>query len=560
MSHADPSLFDRSNQTLETLLKQGDINQAAQRCEARLQANPKDPAAWFYLAHVGMRQGDLDSALQFLDSCLAIQPSNLAALRTKAEIAFALGRDNLLRATLDLLFKHHKNDPVGRNLLGLLYKKNGEVVFAREIFSLCAKDNPTFVPALSNLARCSQSLGLWEDAMANYDKSLALAPDQPATIAERAGLLDEMGQSDQAYSILKALIARAPTSISVAVSFINMAVRQKKAQEAEAVFERVAQGPLRSPGDAQSVAFAGAQLHDSLGNHDQAFEQLERALAKSPRVYDAQAAEAVANAIIEFFPAPSAQRPHAGDSQLPTPIFVVGMPRSGTSLTEQLLGRSPLVRKGGERRELGVAAYHLGLTNLNGEYLCPPQLSQQQIEEGRALYYKDLPAAQLDRRFLVDKLPGNINNLGVARQLFPEAPLILCRRDPRDVSLSCLMQNFSEGSAFSFSMSAMGHYYGCYHRIEDHWRRYFGAQLYLLDYAALVSSLDSELPRLFAHCGLPFEEQMLSREGSTGRVATASYYQVRQPIYQSSIQRWRHYEKHLGPLIDALEQAGVPLP
>ncbi|MGO1117799.1 tetratricopeptide repeat-containing sulfotransferase family protein [Rhodovibrionaceae bacterium A322] len=560
MSNSAFSAADLSNAAIEALLNQGKIDQVAERCEARLQAGPNDPAAWFYLAHVCMKQGDIQSAIQFLNSCLELDSRNVAALRTKAEIASALGDDQLLQGALNDLFKHYKNDPVGLNLLGLMYKRKGELVFARNTFSICCRDHPNYVPPWVNLARCHQNLGEWDKAMGAYNKALTLSPGNSVAISERASLLDELGRSDEALGILKEQVERNPASISVAISYINIAVRQKKADEALPALERLTQKPLKGRNDRLIVGFAGAQLHDSLGNYDKAFEFLNTALSNSNRPYDPGLSEAVSASISSNFPKPVAVTAPEDDKKRPTPIFVVGMPRSGTSLTEQLLGRSDQVRKGGERRELGLAAYHLGLMNQEGLYLKSADLSEQDVRKGRDIYFENLSEDQKDRPFLVDKLPSNIFNLGLARQLFPDAKLILCKRDPRDVSLSCLMQNFSEGAAFSFDQEAMGHYYGCYQRLEDHWRSYFGEQLYVLDYANLVSDLESELPRVFAHCGLEVDDSMLSREGSKDKVATASYHQTRQAIYQSSVERWRPYEEHLGPLISALEKAGVPLP
>lgn len=158
---------------------------------------------------------------------------------------------------------------------------------------------------------------------------------------------------------------------------------------------------------------------------------------------------------------------------------------------------------------------------------------------------------------IIDKMPDNLHRLGLIKLLFPSARVILCRRDPRDTCLSCFFQWFGEGNLFAFDLASCGHQHLARDRIADHWRQGRPLRMLEMQYEELVADLEGQSRRLIEFLGLPWDPACLEFHRTQTSIQTASFWQVRQPLYQSSVGRWKHYEKHLGPLIKALNRGSA---
>jgi hypothetical protein len=233
------------------------------------------------------------------------------------------------------------------------------------------------------------------------------------------------------------------------------------------------------------------------------------------------------------------------------------MPRSGTSLTEQILACHPMVVAGGEREDLRKAAARLqkesgrpfpGVFRPNPEFLSWLHRCIQQ-EQARI----QLPESCT---LSTDKLPGNTLYLGLAALFFPTARVIWCQRDPLDTGLSCYQQNFSAGFPWSRNLTHIAHWYHQQQRLFAHWSQVLPLPIYPLSYEKLVSEPEREIPALLEFCGLPWNEACLSPEKNQRYVTTASYEQVRHPISPASVGRWRRYQSFLEPLQTALQSYG----
>lgn len=241
------------------------------------------------------------------------------------------------------------------------------------------------------------------------------------------------------------------------------------------------------------------------------------------------------------------------DSELP--VFVVGMPRSGTSLVEQILGRHPAIRPCGERRDI----YRLPrrLSNGDAERHWPEVLERvdrQTLASIARDYLDGGRAGDADCLRLTDKLPGNYINLGLIQLLFPGARVIYCRRDPMDTGLSCFQQNFrSKGMDFARDLRHIGLRQQACWRLMAHWSEALSLPIHVVDYETLVEDSENVSRGLVDFLGLPWDQACLDFHLSDRLVQTASYEQVRRPIYRSSVGRWKNYARWLAPLKAALE-------
>jgi len=290
------------------------------------------------------------------------------------------------------------------------------------------------------------------------------------------------------------------------------------------------------------------KLLDRLGRYDEAFESFAEANALDRASCDIAKIGDEIDCLIAAFAVdvwPDLPRAKVESER---PVFIVGMPRSGTTPTEQILPSHPEVAAAGELvyldRLTPVIAMELGAPW--------PQVARQ-IDAGNAERYWRPYLELLERhsataRLVTDKLPGNFMHLGLIRLLFPEAPVIHCRRDPLDTCLSNFFQQFQEGLAYSFDLLDTGHYYLQYRRLMEHWRAVLPGGFLDSDYEALVADPEGRSRALVTHCGLEWNETCLAPHELKREVKTASNWQVRQPIYQSSARRWKRYEKYLGDL------------
>ncbi len=244
--------------------------------------------------------------------------------------------------------------------------------------------------------------------------------------------------------------------------------------------------------------------------------------------------------------------PVAGDPE-PVPIFIVGMPRSGTSLVEQILACHPQVTALGEQEVVrqvidGPYADKTGRRYPNGIGTADGDLF---AELGRQCCrrYRELAP---DASYITDKLPHNFLYIGVITRMLPNARIIHCRRQPLDTCLSCYKNDFAMLHRWAYDLSEIGEYWLLYDRLMAHWRRILGESLFEIDYEELVSDLEGAGRRLLAHCGLDWDARCLDFHRCPRPVSTASAVQVRRPLYTSSIGLWRRYAAHLAPLQEVL--------
>ena len=229
------------------------------------------------------------------------------------------------------------------------------------------------------------------------------------------------------------------------------------------------------------------------------------------------------------------------------------MPRSGTTLTEQILASHPQVHGAGELSALSdvLSDFHAvdDLAKLAA-------LDASELD-GLARRYRQLAheSVPTDRRYVVDKMPHNFRYIGFIRLLFPQAKVIHCLRDPVDTCLSCYKRYFAGGGVrFAYDLTELGRYYCLYLNLMHHWHSVLPGYVYDLRYEDLIADQEGQSRRLLEFCGLPWDERCLTFYDSNRLVTTNSYHQVRQPIYRSSVQLWRRFEDHLAPLLDELRQ------
>ena len=252
------------------------------------------------------------------------------------------------------------------------------------------------------------------------------------------------------------------------------------------------------------------------------------------------------------------KRKHFGVSSK-LPVFIVGMPRSGTTLVEQIISSHPLVFGGGELAELKLIEEELIKGNGGELYARLLQSTDRKLSVDLAnRYLTRLRSYSKDAIRVTDKFPHNFMRLWLVTLLFPQAKIIHCRRDPADTCLSCYFTNFSFGHIYKYDLHHLGAYYRLYERLMDHWHRVLPQQILEVHYEALVENQKEESHRIIEFCDLPWDDCCLEFHKNDRAVLTASLSQVRRNIYTTSIGKWKHYQPYLGELLDALKCNSSP--
>jgi hypothetical protein len=301
--------------------------------------------------------------------------------------------------------------------------------------------------------------------------------------------------------------------------------------------------------DRTLMAFALANVHKKLGNDQQSFKHLLEGnrLQRQTLDYTPARSEATFNEIRAAYTTEILATPVEPVDHELTPIFIVGMPRSGTSLAEQILASHSLVHGCGELTSMN-RLYH---TAFNGKSHLGPQvagLSEGRRQELARIYLDELAELAGGRPYTTDKMPHNFLHVGFITRLFPNARIIHCERHPLDTCFSIFTNLFTGSHPYAYDLEELGHYYLGYQRMMAYWYEVLPGRIYTLNYERVVADTETEVRKLLEFCGLPFEQACLSFHENKRAVVTVSSTQVRQPIYKSSVEGWRRYENELAPL------------
>jgi len=421
--------------------------------------------------------------------------------------------------------------------------------------------DPNYVAARNNLASALQLLGRNEEAIAEYEKVLQQYPGHPTSILGMVRTYEVMGQLDKAVTILRPWLDRASGSSEIALAYGILAVHMGEQKAAIAAL-RSTMTQATCERETQSVAsFQLGHLLDKEGAYDEAFRYYQHGNALRPLTYDHSSQVKRFDALIRFFSGSRINQLARATNNSQLPVFIVGMPRSGTTLVETILASHPLVHGAGELGDLFLMRAELCKASGTSKPYphCLETIGADVLDRFANQHLAKLASLAPDAARVTDKMPQNFVQLGLIDLLFPGARVIHCMRDPLDTCLSIYSHPFVQHHGYSADLTNMGLYYREYLRLMAHWRTVLRIPLLDLRYEDLIEHHEEKVRQLLNFCELPWDERCLRHHESGRVVNTFSYNQVRQPIYKTSIARWKRYKKHLGPLIEALGDACEPL-
>jgi tetratricopeptide (TPR) repeat protein len=565
------------------LQRNGRLAPAERLYRAVLHNDPDHLQTLFNLGLVCIRRGAAEKAIELLRRAVA-QKSDFAEAHNALGIALRLtGQEEAALAHYAAALAVKPDDPEVENNFGLALQALGRhadavdhyrraLALAPEYFE--AENNigaalrtlhrfaeavahyraavalrPGSADAHNNLGVASQLLGQHDEALAAFEQALALNPRLAAAWHGRGTVQRTLGRLDEARQAIEHAIALAPRRAEFYRSLAE--TRRFTADDPHlGLVEALARDIESLPEDDQiHLHFALGKVYADLGNHERGFDHLLQgnALKRAQIAYDETAVAAYFDRIRALFnPEVMRERAGAGDPS-PVPIFIFGMPRSGTSLVEQILASHPDVHGAGE-----LGDFELAVAALGGDGV-PPDIGGAELRRIGAHYLAAVsPRAPASRR-ITDKMPANFRFAGLLHLALPNARLVHLRRDPVDTCLSCFSLLFGGDQPYAYDLAELGRFYRGYEKLMEHWRSVLPPGVMLeVRYEELVADFEPQVRVLLAHCGLEWDDACADFHKTERPVHTASAAQVRRPLYRSSVGRWRPADAVLRPLLEGL--------
>jgi tetratricopeptide (TPR) repeat protein len=507
----------------------------------------------FHKAVALMEQGRNAEAKMLFGKILRKEPNHLDANYLMGTLCaedgeFARG-EQLLRKAL----KMKPDSPYILNNLGNVYQKQSKDDEALNCYQKALKIKSDLPQAHCNIGVIYKVAGDLEGARKHFEMAEKLQPGMDKARAGLASLQERAGDYRKARKSLEKVVNSGERDVHTAMAFAEAVLHDDSSptelkKALRIVDEQLStEGPSRlSRTEMAKVYYLLGALNDQLKDYDQAFIYYEMANKKISTRYDMKKMRKSITAITENFTGDVLERSSTNAETGANLVFILGMPRSGSTLVEQILDSHPDVAS------LGECNYFAEILETISKKASDSPLSEEQVALVAQRYYSCCREQHPNAKVFTDKTLTNYLCLGQILQVFPEAKIVHCQRAPLDTCLSCYFHDFAGQYEFTNDLSTLGRYYRAYQSLMDHWRESLHGRLYPLSYEELIKEPKREIKLLLDYCDLKFNRACLKFYKNKRIVNTASYYQVRKPIYRSSVNRSQAYQRHLEPLMREL--------
>jgi tetratricopeptide (TPR) repeat protein len=539
-------------------MQSGQLGEAIKLCEKLCKKEPEDPKAWT-LAGVAQHQaGAIQQAVFCYKQAIHFGPDEFDAHAHLGNILFQQGDISGAAHHFHKATQINPDHPyawcnLGMALIGLSQRHEAICCYEKAL---------QLAPGLSQihvlLGNAFAAEGRYEEALQCYKKGRDLQPDNLDALAGEASALERLGDKRSAWELVQPAVRNGTDNVGLAISYATLSGSFDELEEAIALLEGLNQGHNLTALQRLEIHFSLGNLYDRKGDYEAAFKHYTQANNLAPRNYlaardkeltDRMLASCGKGAVdaLKTFGNPSIQ-----------PVFIIGMPRSGTSLVEKVLASHPLVYGAGELSNvMNIASRLHELVGSGSPYPeCIKSLNKEVIEDISTQYLDDLHNLAGDGYArIVNKMPHNFMHLGLIHIMFPYAKIIHCRRNPLDTCLSCYFQFFGGSNDYAYGLESLVFHYKQYLRYMHHWRDTLKIPMLEITYEDMIARQEDITRSLLDFCNLEWNDACLSFHSSRQTTRTASYDQVRQPIYDKSVDRWKNYEPFVQVLLQGLSSS-----
>jgi tetratricopeptide (TPR) repeat protein len=523
----DVSDLEKRLDTLRGLLKKNDPTDAIHACDKFNKDYPVSGHGWSIASHLALRINDVSAAIRAIDFALNIDPARTEWLLQKANCLAHSGRIDEAKALAAKMATGLYPNAQLSSAVGLLLSRLGMHREANALFEDAIKQEPGVGGHYYNLASVQRFLGEIKSAEMNLNRAIELDPVDVAALALRSGMRKQTVTDNHVAELKRALDV-----------------------------------PKNSPRATTTVCYALAKELEDLEEHSESFDYLKKGadVRREHIDYSIDNDLETMNQIQSEFDESRFAKANNGHIDA-TPIFVIGMPRTGTTLIEKILGSHSVVKAAGELNNFAIQ-----LTSVARETTLSPirtradlvtaagQLDVAQLGNAYMESCKSIPGRHAH---FVDKMPMNFLYAGLIHLALPKARIIHAVRDPMDTCYAVFKTLFEGAYPYSYKLDELARYFTSYHRLMEHWERMIPGVMLQVRYEDLVADGKTQTQSLLDYCGLSWEQQCLDFHNQQNVSTTASAIQVRQPLYKTSVGKWRNYSEQLQPVAEILDKAGI---
>jgi len=570
----------------QTLRKEGKQAEALAALQRAVELEPNLAEAWREISFIQAARGDTAACDTAYDNYVRL--ADLEKHVGEATAAYTLSRLDEAESLVQRHLKKDPNDVVALRVLAAVAAEREDFVTAERLLGRALELAPGYRAARFDLARTYFSQQKAEPMVPLIERLLVTRPDDALARSLLASAKNLLGHNDEAVAILTKLVAEHPDNERVhlayghALRFANRfadavaAYRHSAAlrpefgeayfslsnlktfrftqEDIDAMLAQVARESLGQE-DRLQFEFALGKAFEDAADYERSFQHYSRgnALRRAQATYSSEGNTKLANRTITLFTREFLDARKGFGSPAPDPIFIVGMPRAGSTLIEQILASHSQVEGTRELPDISGFALELGILSQHGQPPTYPQslarLSRRELTALGERYLEQTRAHRLrGTPFFIDKMPSNFFHVGLIQLILPNARIIDARRSPLGCCFSNFKQHFQAGVWFSYDLEDVGRYYRDYVRLMAHFDTVMPGRVHRVYYENVVADLEGEVRKLLDYCGLPFEEQCLRFHETRRVVQTASSEQVRRPLFADGVDQWRNFEPWLGKL------------
>jgi len=589
LTQQSPTSANAYSELANALLSSGKSAEAEQAFKKAVSLDPTYSDAWHFLGNLLIQREKIAEAQQCFTNAEQHDPFRQNFIQIQKFIKERKFHD-AEKITRDIL-KYHPNHPQALHIMATFAQQSQAYEEALKILTLALKYSPYHVNLWELIAKNFAHLGLFEQAinaannvvkyapkhansymllateLANaakfeqsltaLDKAISLTPNVTNMHIQRGHVLKTLGQRELCEQAYK-------TSISL--EKVNGTAYWALADLKSYHFSQVEQADIKALFNNKNVAnsqasqagFALAKHYENEQNYHEAFQCYQKANNLRPNAYyDAKLYQQSCDLVKQHFSKNTLlnQAAVAKNGPEATPIFIVGLTRSGSTLIEQILASHSKIEGTMELYSLPRVVRKIERLAKNKGSSYPAvmaKLSSEELKHFGQLYLQETETFRKNKPYFIDKMPPNFHNVGLIKMILPKAIIIDARRHPISTGLSNYKQHFANGYDFSYNLANIGHYYNCYLSLMDYWDEVLPKKVHRIQYEDMVQNTESQVRQLLDHCGVEFESTCLDFHKNKRAVRTASSEQVRQPINSKGMQQWLHFEQYLTPLKEAL--------
>ena len=586
--------FPQAHEELgNALLAQNNPDKAIESFRTAIELNPENPSALIKLGKIYSALGRKEEAEESYKAALALDPIQ-EQLATATQL-FARGEVEEAEKLCREVLKKKPDDVNGLVLLASIASKMEQKEDAIVLLERAVELKPKFARAWADLAESYSEIEDYGKALDAVQRVIQLQPDLPFGFMIRGSILGKMhdhegainsygdalkiepdhmgsnmglgnvlktvGRYEESVAAYKKCVEIQPIFAEAYWSLANLKTYTFDESEIKAMEEHVKndQMPINNKAFFH-IALANAK--EKQKDYEEAWVNFERGndLRRQEEVYDSVQTQVTHDQLIEVFNEELIESIKDKGCPSKAPILIVGLPRSGSTLIEQILASHSLVEGTKELPDLSLLARKLTKSRPQGiKYPdAVKDMSDDELVEYGEDYLTTTKRYRTDKPHFIDKMPNNFANIGFLKMILPNAKVINAQRNPLDSCISSYKQLFYKGQSWSYDLFEIAEYYLEYQRMMDHWHKLFPGEILDLKYENLINNQEDETESLLKYCGLEWEEQCLKFYETERSINTASSEQVRQPIYKGAMNAWKNYESHIGPLIETLEPVLSP--